>query len=296
MTNEASPDPSPHAPTARPAPIVQSPRSAAAGRLSLSEMTTYHWSLAEEVAACRDTGINAIGIWRPKFCDFGEERGIDLIQESGIGVSSVSWAGGFTGSNGHSFDESLLDARDAIRLAGRMNAETLVIVTGTRAGHTRNHARRLLVEALKSLADEAAERHLTLALQPMHAAFAQEWTFLTSIDATLEVLDLCDHDALQIAFDVYHLWQEPQLFERIAELAPLLAVVQLNDWRATHSETDRYLPGDGEIPLAQIVSGLLQAGYEGYFEMAVWSEELWQSDYVELIGECQRRCETLFPS
>ncbi len=289
MTKEASPAQTPRAPAAKPAATFPKQTSTAAGRLSISEMTTYHWSLAEEVTACRDVGIDAIGIWRPKFIDFGEERGIDLIRESGIAVSSVSWAGGFTGSNGHSFDEALLDASDAVRMAGEMNAETLVIVTGTRAGHTRNHARRLLIEALKSLADEAAEQNLTLAIQPMHEMFAHEWTFLTSIDATLDVLDGCGHDAVRLAFDVYHLWQEPRLLERIPEIAPLVAAVQLNDWRhPPRSETDRYLPGDGEIPLADIVAALVQAEYQGYFEIAVWSEELWQSDYNELLIDCQR--------
>jgi len=268
-----------------------------ADRLAVSEMTTYRWTLPEEVAAFRETGIDAIGIWRPKFTDFGEERGIDLIRESGIAVSTVSWAGGFTGSNGHSFEESLLDAKEAIRVSGAMGAESLVIVTGARAGHTRNHARRLLVEALKSLADDAAEQQLALALQPMHEMFAHEWTFLTGIDETLEVIEQCDHDAVQMAFDVYHLWQEPRLLERIPAIAPLIATVQLNDWRhPPRSETDRYLPGDGEIPLADIVSALIRANYDGFFEIAVWSEELWQSDYELLLGECRRRFETLYPS
>jgi sugar phosphate isomerase/epimerase len=264
-------------------------------RLSINEMTTYRWSLAEEVTAFREAGIDAIGIWRPKLTEFGEERGIDLIRESGLRVTSVSWAGGFTGSNGHSFEESLLDARDAISVAGQLRAESLVIVSGARAGHTRNHARRLLVEALTELGDAAAEYNLALALQPMHPMFAQEWTFLTSIDETLDVLDRCDHDAVQIAFDVYHLWQEPALLERIPEIAPLVATVQLNDWREPRSEADRHLPGDGEIPLPEIVSAFIEADYDGYFEISVWSEELWHSSDVDVLGECRRRFQALCP-
>jgi sugar phosphate isomerase/epimerase len=270
--------------------------SSAVARLSINEMTTYRWSLPEEVAAFREAGIDAIGIWRPKLTDFGEERGIDLIRESGMHVSSVSWAGGFTGSNGHSFEESLLDARDAVAVAGQLRAESLVIVSGSRAGHTRNHARRLLVEALKALGDDAGERNLTLALQPMHPMFAQEWTFLTSLDETLDVIDRCDHDAVQIAFDVYHLWQEPSLLERIGEVAPLVSTVQLNDWRdPPRSEHDRCLPGDGEIPLREIVSAFIDADYDGYFEISVWSEELWHSNYADLLGECRRRFLALCP-
>ena len=83
--------------------------------LSVNEMTTYRWSFEEDVTRYRDAGIEAIGVWRQKLADFGEERGLELLAHSGLKVSNLLWAGGFTGSDGHSYQEGLADAREAAR-------------------------------------------------------------------------------------------------------------------------------------------------------------------------------------
>jgi len=262
----------------------------------MSEMTTYGWTFAEDVDEYCQAGIEAIGIWRAKLTEFGEERGIELVHDSGLSVSSVSWAGGFTGSNGHSFREAVDDARDAIRVAGALNADCLVIVSGSPAGHTANHARRLLTDALDMLGDLAAEQGVVLAVQPIHPLFAGEWTFLTTIDETLDVINRCNHDFVRMAFNVYHLWQEPRLLERIPEIARLVALVQLSDWRdPPRSENDRCLPGEGCIPLAGIIAAFAASQYAGFYELDIWSEELWNSDYHEVMQACLSRCQTLCP-
>ena len=112
-------------------------------RLSINEMTTYRWSFEEDVVELQAAGIPAIGVWRQKVADIGEDRAIDLLAQSGLAVSNLLWAGGFTGSDGHTFAESLQDAADAIRLAARLRAGCLVVYSGGRNSHTHNHARRL---------------------------------------------------------------------------------------------------------------------------------------------------------
>lgn len=268
-----------------------------ANRLSINEVTTYRWSLLQDVAAYQELGIEAIGVWRPKLEVFGEERGIDLLRESGLAVSSLAWAGGFTGANGHSFAEAVRDGREALLLAESLAADCLVVVSGARGGHTGNHARRLLIEGLNRLLDHAADLGVPLALEPMHRLFADEWTFLNTLDATLDVLDRIDHPYLRLAFNAYHLWQEPRLFERIADIAPRTAAVRLSDWRdSPRSENDRCLPGDGVAPLSQIVAAFAEHGYGGYFEIEIWSEELWKTAYLPLLAECRTRFNALCPS
>ncbi|MEX2285447.1 MAG: sugar phosphate isomerase/epimerase family protein [Planctomycetaceae bacterium] len=256
----------------------------------MNEVTTFRWSLFDDVSGYHDAGINAIGIWRPKLSEFGEERGIDLVQECGMSVSSLSWVGGFTGANRQSFDDAIADARDAVRVADQLNADAVAVISGPRAGHTRNHAKRLLVDALKELSDDASDAGVYLAVQPMQARFSQDWTFLDSLDEALEVLDLCNHPAVRLAFDTYHLWWEANLFERIREVAKRTAIVQLNDWNGPpRCACDRLLPGDGAIPLAEIMQAFTESGYSGYFEIGVWSEELWKTDYDMLLAGCISR-------
>ncbi|MDG2391050.1 MAG: TIM barrel protein, partial [Planctomycetaceae bacterium] len=136
-------------------------------RLSISQVTTFHWSLPDLIAHCKDFGYEAVSLWMPRLIEFGEERAIDLIHESGLVVSSIGPSGGFTGANGHSLRDSVLDTADALELAGRVGANSLTVYTGPRAGHTKNHSRRLVKSALLRLADTAAEMRVQLALKPM---------------------------------------------------------------------------------------------------------------------------------
>ncbi len=146
-------------------------------RISMNELTTYRWSFEEDVQQYAKAGFDAIAVWRHKLSDFGEEKGAELIAESGLKVSSLLWAGGFTGSDGRSHKESVEDAHDAIRLASNLGADCLIVHSGPRAGHTHNQCARLLTNALKDLLPHADDTNLALALEPMHAQCAQEWTF-----------------------------------------------------------------------------------------------------------------------
>ncbi|MCP4812522.1 MAG: sugar phosphate isomerase/epimerase, partial [Planctomycetaceae bacterium] len=127
-------------------------------RLSISELTTYRWTFDEDVYHYGQMGISALGVWRQKLADFGEDKGRELLADSEMDVSSVFWAGGFTGSDGRNQRESLADAGEAIELAAFLEASCLLLYTGPRGGHTFNHADRLFRSALDELMP-IAEHH-----------------------------------------------------------------------------------------------------------------------------------------
>lgn len=261
-----------------------------AQRLSMNETTTYRWSFLEDVLGYQKAGINTMGVWYPKLIDYGEERGIELLQDAGMSVSSLSWAGGFTGGNSHSYLDSVDDALAALELAGKLKAKSLVLVSGARAGHTMNHARNIFVDALNVLMPLAKSLNVALAIQPMAPSFAYEWTFLTRLDDALQIIDTCNHPQVQLVFDVYHLWKTPQLLSRIQEIASRTTLVQLSDSVCSPSTNyERLLPGEGDIPVADIIQAFEEAGYQGDYEFNIWSEELWKTPYAPLLVDCKKR-------
>jgi sugar phosphate isomerase/epimerase len=262
--------------------------------LSMNEITTYRWSFEEDVQNYAAAGIDGIAVWRQKLSDFGEEKGAELLADSGLAVSALLWAGGFTGSDGRSYRDSVQDAIEAVQLAGQLKAHSLIVYSGARAGHTHNHARRLFKNALKELTDVACEHGVALAIKPMHAGCAAEWTFLSSLDETLELIQPFDCPQLKLAFDVYHLGQEPGVFDRLVEIIPWIAIVQLGDAkRPPHGEQNRCRLGEGRVPLKEIVSTLVEADYRGFFDIELMGEDLENSDYKELIAHSQRAFATL---
>jgi sugar phosphate isomerase/epimerase len=252
--------------------------------LSINEMTTYRWSFEEDVSHYKAAGIEAIGVWRQKLADCGEGKGIKLLDESGLKVSNLLWAGGFTGSDGHSYQESLADAREAVQLAAALSADCVVVYSGGRNGHTQNHARRLFASALDELLPLAGQVGVALAVEPMHAGCADEWTLLTTLDETMALIDGIGSSHLKLVFDTYHLGYDPRILDDIARIVPHIAVVHLGDGRCPPDhEQNRCCLGEGNLPLGKIVQTLRQAGYDGFYDVELMGEAIENCDYAQLL-------------
>ena len=262
-------------------------------RLSMNEMTTYRWSFDEDVRNYSAAGIAGIGVWRQKLSDFGEDKGLELLRDTGLAVSSLLWAGGFTGSDGRSYKDSVEDAREAIRLARRLEAGCLIVYSGARAGHTHNHARRLFKSALDELLPAAVEAGVTLAIEPMHEGCAAEWTFLTTLNESLALLREIDDPALKLVIDTYHLGHDPALVEQLPEVADRIAIVHLGDAKAPpEGEQSRCRLGEGTVPLASILGALTKAGYQGFYDVELMGEEIETVDYQELLQHSKQTFES----
>jgi sugar phosphate isomerase/epimerase len=262
-------------------------------RLSMNEMTTYRWSFDEDVRHYCAAGIPAIGVWRRKLSDFGEQRGIELLRNSGLAVSNLLWAGGFTGSEGHTYRESIDDAVEAIRLAGAMRASCLVIYSGARAGHTHNHARRLLTSALKELAPLAAEQRVVLALEPMHPACACDCTFLTSLEDALAVIDQVESSHVRLSFDTYQLGSVDGALNQVRALAGRIAIVHLADGYPPDEEQHRTPLGRGTVPLKELIGALREGGYNGDFDVELFGDDVLPDDYTGLLSDSKAEFERL---
>ena len=262
--------------------------------LSMNETTTFRWSLEEDVAHYAAAGIPAIGVWRQKLSDCGLSRAIDLLKQNRMQVSELFWAGGFTGSDGRSYRESVEDALESLRAAAALRTNTLVIFSGARAGHTLNHAKRLIQSAIKELLPAATEMGIALAIEPMHPACAAEWTFLTSLADTLQLIESLESPQVKLVLDTYHLGQTPGLTENMERLVPHLALVQLGDARQPpNGEQNRCKLGEGAVPLREIVAALKAAGYDGYYDVELLGEEIEPSDYHSLLEHAKTMYQAL---
>ncbi len=109
--------------------------------------------------------------------------------------------------------------------------------------------RRLLNDALKQLIPIAEEVGVDLALEPMHPGCATEWTFLTSFDDVLAVIQSFDSTRLKLVFDTYHLGFDSKAIEQVAGCIDRVALVQLGDGKAPpEGDQNRCLLGEGIVP------------------------------------------------
>jgi sugar phosphate isomerase/epimerase len=257
--------------------------------LSMNETTTFRWSFEDDVANYAAAGIPALGVWRHKLSDCGLDKALELLKQSNLKVSHLAWAGGFTGSDGRSFRDSVEDAQEALYTAAALGTDTLLIYSGARGYHTHNHARRILKDALEQLAPQASELGVCLAVEPMHPKCAADWTFLNSIDDIIDLIHSMDSVILKIVLDIYHVGLIPGFASRIDEIAPYISMVQLGDARhPPNGEQNRCRLGEGVVPLREIIAALKSAGYDGYYDVELLGEELETTEYRSLLDHAKK--------
>ena len=166
----------------------------------------------------------------------------------------------------------------------RSKASCLTILAGSRAGHTKSNARRLLTSALKELAESARAVGVQLALEPMHHGCAHDFTFLTNIPETISVIEEIGCSNLGFVFDCYHLAHDPKVFEWLPKITPHIRLVQCGDGKGIPSGLqNRCLIGQGRVPIASIIQSLEQHGYQGYYEVELIGEDVEDYDYDHVL-------------
>ena len=234
---------------------------------SVSELAMLRWDLEEELGCLSRHGIDGVGLWRAKLTDVGVATARRLLRAHGKRVSSLRWAGGFTGSDGRNYRESVDDGIDAIGQAAAVGADVLVLHTGGRGGHTIGHAHRLLLEACDTLAPVAWNAGVRLAIQPFHPDAAAGDGFLTRLSHAVDWVDRFDHPAIGLALDLWHFGNDPALPELLPRLLRRLFLVTVADRSEPPMVGGEQLPaGTGKLPLESTVAALVSLGYSGHVE------------------------------
>jgi len=260
--------------------------------VSINQLTTLRWSFAEDARSYAQHGFQGIGVYRPKLEDFGIDRAIELLAESELSVTSLSWAGGFTGSDGRSIGEAIADGMAAVREAATLHAGTLILLAGGRNNHIRNHARRTVCDAIKQIAIIAEEFGVRLSLEPIHRGCGSEWSFVNDLRSTLEIIETVASPQLGMVLDTYHLMDD-QIDAWLTDVAPHIDLVQLGDGRHSPTgEMNRCLLGSGCVPLRRTLARLREFGYDGPLEVELIGEDVEPVGYEAVLDHTRQHLDT----
>jgi sugar phosphate isomerase/epimerase len=267
---------------------------------AISELTTARWELRQELAHAAEHGFTAVSLWRPKLSDEGVEAAASRLARAGMRASSLQWAGGFTGSDGRSFRESIADAEEAIEAAATLarasalgQPPVVIVYGGCRGGHTRSHAMRLLADALAAVLPVARREGVTLALKPLHPCAAPECGVLSSPDAALDVIEQVGEEQVGLALDLWHFGDAIKSNAVLERWAAATVLVQVADrCGSPAADADRQPAGMGCLPLETIVGGLIAAGYRGDFEFDPVGEAVEMLGYEGTLHEARRVIDT----
>jgi sugar phosphate isomerase/epimerase len=158
--------------------------------------------------------------------------------------------------------------------------------------------RDTVVEGLRAIGAEAERAGVRIGLEPINRVGGEDWTMISSLGEAAELLDEADHPALGLQFDTWHVWNTENLFEEIQTNVSRFVGVHVADWREqTRSWCDRVLPGDGIGELPAILGALDAAGWDGYYDVEIfsdngsfgnaWPDSIWDTPAEQLAREAK---------
>ena len=255
----------------------------APARLSLNQITTKRWTVAEAIDGCVRAGIGAIGLWREPVAEAGLTATAKLVRDAGLRVSSLCRGGFLTASKADDRRTALDDNRRAIDEAAALGAPTVVMVVGGLPDGSRDllGARERVSTAIAELAPYAGDCGVQLALEALHPMFCADRAVLSTLGQALDVAEQFPAAQVGVVVDTYHIWWDPDVWRQIARAGERIASFQVCDW-LTPLPADvllgRGLMGDGHIDFPPFVAAVDQAGYRGDIEVEIFNAEIWDRD------------------
>jgi sugar phosphate isomerase/epimerase len=248
-----------------------------APKFSISQVSTLTASFDDDLRSYVEGGVDAVGIWELKLGEGRDEAALEAFEASGLGaataVPAVPSILPLALLPGPADPRERIDAilRSIHRFAPFRPAAILCI-TGPRSTEAWL-GRALVVEGLRELGAEAERAGLRLALEPFQREGLESWSIVNTLSEAVELVDEAGSPAIGVQFDVWHLWNTPDLLDEIALHAHRLAGVHVSDWREpTRGWADRALPGDGGAGVPAILGALERAGWDGFYDLEIFSD------------------------
>ena len=255
------------------------------------------------IDACAKAGIPAISPWRDQVAAVGLDRAGQAVKAAGLALSGYC-RGGMFPADADRLAEARDDNRRAVDEAAALGAPCLVLVVGglpqfSRPGSAPSRdlgaARAMVEDGIGTLLDYARGAGMPLAIEPLHPAYAAD---RACVNTLAQALDLCDRldpertGLLGVALDAYHVWWDPDVAVQIARAGQdRLLAYHVCDWLVPTRDllNDRGMMGDGVIALRQLRGKVEAAGYRGFVEVEIFSEDWWAKPMTEVLETCIAR-------
>jgi sugar phosphate isomerase/epimerase len=253
-----------------------------APRLSLNQATVTRLGVKEAVALCARHGIPAIGLWREPVAELGVAETAAAVRAAGLHVSSLCRGGFFTRAGAEGREAALADNRAALAEAAELGADTLILVSGGLVPGTRDLglARRMIADAIADLVPMAQRLGVRMAIEALHPMFCADRCVISRLGEAVDLALQFPQDAVGVVVDTYHVWWDGQLHADIARAGRRIASYQVCDWVLPLPQDallGRGHVGDGVIDFAPITASVLAAGYDGYIEVEIFNQAIWDA-------------------
>lgn len=250
-------------------------------RISVSGISTFDWSLDEDLTYYARAGIDAVGISLTKLDRTGWDDGVTKVIDAGMRVTNLIGLGPFQLARPDEWSAQQDRLFGALDVATRLDAECLVTTTGPAGRLTWSAAADALEAAWTPVLVEAARRGIPFALEHTNSLRVDVGFVHTLRDA----LDLARRFDVGVCMEINACWAERDLDATVRAGVDRIRLVQVSDYAiGTLSTPNRLVPGDGDIPLADIIAMVIDAGYDGVFDLELIGPRIDEEGYESAVA------------
>ena len=257
-------------------------------RLCIHTMTTKPWTLREAIDGYAKADVPGVTVWRQHIEPVGVKEAGRMLRDSGLKVVSLCRGGFFPAETRNERDKALDDNRRAVDEAAGIGAPLIVLVCGAVPGMPLPEARRQIAGGIAAVLPHSKAAGVRLSIEPLHPMYADSRSAVNTLRQANDMVEALADDFLGVTVDLYHVWWDPDLEREIRRAGKSILSFHISDWRTPTRDllNDRALMGDGCINIRQIRGWVEAAGFNGFHEVEIFSDEHWaggQADFVEKI-------------
>lgn len=240
--------------------------SAVHPRISVSEISSWNWSLEQDIAFLKRQGVAAIGVLSGKVLK-DRDAGVGALQASGLNISCVAAGAALDplfikGEDGQAIALGIL--KPAIDLAATLGRPCYFVSGVTPLRMPTDEAFEALVEAVQPVIAYAAAKGVRLALEHSNPAMRD----IGFVNTLRDSIEFTRRTGIGIDLEIQNCWVERELPQMFRAAIDDIVLVQVSDYLIGEpTRMNRRVLGDGSIPLEWMLGQLLDAGYSGFFEI-----------------------------
>jgi sugar phosphate isomerase/epimerase len=251
-------------------------------QLCIHTITTKPWSIETAAQKFSEAGVKGITVWRDALTGRNIRQTGQLLRDSGLDIVSLCRGGFFPSSDASKRKTALDDNRKAIEEAAELGAPMIVLVCGSDPNQSLEESRKQIQEGIETVLPEAKAAGIKLAIEPLHPMYADTRSAVNTMEQANDMAAAINSSQVGVAVDVYHLWWDPHLEREIKRCGKNnhLFAFHICDWNVPTIDFlwDRGLMGEGCIPVNKIRSWVEETGFNGFYEVEIFSNKFWSED------------------
>lgn len=263
-------------------------------RLGFNGATTQTADLATDIRITGQAGYDVIELRDVKLDQFLTQGSLDdvrrMLREADVAAWTINAIDrvGVDGAVGTA--RAVARCRQLSRYAQAIECPWVLVVPGPTGGRTDAQITSDTVATLREMADAAAEFGRSVAFEFM----GFPWAAVRDVAGAWAIVQEANRPNLGIIVDTAHFYAGGSTLESIREVDPeRLVVLHINDVEdvAKPDITDghRLYPGEGVIPLLDILGAVRATGWDGVMSVELFREEYWRQDPLAVAREAKAR-------